>query len=78
MKPTLLVGILLIAVGVICLAYPAFHYTKREQVLKLGPVEATAETRHSVPIPPAVSWVLVVAGVGLVAVGVTRGSKGRA
>lgn len=72
MKPAAILGIILIVVGIVALVYPAFHYTKREEVLKLGPIEATAETRHAVPIPPAASWACVVIGAGLLAFGVAK------
>src|SRR5262245_44418339 len=54
MKSLTLTGILLILFGAVMLAYQGFTYTKREQVLDLGPIEATKETRKTVPIPPIV------------------------
>ena len=39
-----IVGIVLIVIGVISLAIGGISYTKREKVIDLGPIEATAET----------------------------------
>jgi hypothetical protein len=41
-----IVGIMLIVLGVIALAYGGISYTKREKVLDIGPLEATTETRR--------------------------------
>jgi len=41
MKATTLVGILLIILGVVGLAYPRINYTTREKVVDLGPIEAS-------------------------------------
>ena len=62
MKGTLLIGIALILLGAAILVYGRFHYRERETVLKLGPIEATAETTKTVPLPPILGWVLIGAG----------------
>jgi hypothetical protein len=43
MKMNAVVGVLLIVFGVFALAYGGFTYTKREKVIDLGPIQATAE-----------------------------------
>lgn len=62
-------GIILIALGIIGLAYQGFSYTRREQVAKIGSFEATADKQEHVFIPPLVSGVVLVAGVALLLVG---------
>ena len=49
MKPAGIVGIILIIIGIVALAYGGFTYTKREKVLDLGPIQATAEKEHTIP-----------------------------
>ncbi|HEX2520556.1 MAG TPA: DUF3185 domain-containing protein [Terriglobia bacterium] len=73
MKSITLTGILLILFGAVMLAYQGFTYTKREKVLDLGPIEATKETRKTVPIPPIVGGLALAGGVALVAVGARKG-----
>jgi uncharacterized membrane protein YidH (DUF202 family) len=67
MKLGTLVGIVLIILGVVGLAMGGFSFTRKEKVLDLGPVEATADKKHSVAIPPVLGAVAVVGGVLLVA-----------
>jgi hypothetical protein len=57
-----LVGIVLIVIGVVALAYGGFTYTTREKVLDIGPLEATAERRHTIPLPPVLGAIALVAG----------------
>jgi hypothetical protein len=69
MKPVLILGIVLIILGVAALAYRGISYTKREQVLKIGPLEATAETQKTLPIPPAAGIAAILAGAAMVYAG---------
>ncbi|HWL52290.1 MAG TPA: DUF3185 domain-containing protein [Chthoniobacteraceae bacterium] len=66
MKSARIIGIILIALGVLALAIPVFSYTEEKEILKLGPIEAKADVERNVPVPPAVGWGLLVAGVGVV------------
>ncbi|MEA3187756.1 MAG: hypothetical protein QOD99_1586 [Chthoniobacter sp.] len=65
MKPAGTIGIILIVLGVIALAYQGFSYRQRETVLDLGPIHATAERERTVPIPPIIGIVAVVGGIVL-------------
>jgi uncharacterized membrane protein len=69
MKPAGIVGIILIIIGVISLVYGGFTYTKREKVLDLGPIQATAEKQHTVPFPPLLGGICLVGGIVLIIVG---------
>lgn len=73
MKPAGIVGVLLIAIGIISLAYGGFTYTKREKVIDLGPIQATAEREHTVPFPPIMGGICLVGGILLVLVGNRKG-----
>jgi uncharacterized membrane protein YidH (DUF202 family) len=59
------VAVLLIVLGVIALAWGGISYTRREKVLDLGPIEATAEKRETIPLPPILGLVAIGAGVVL-------------
>jgi drug/metabolite transporter (DMT)-like permease len=72
MKPGVVVGILLILLGVVGLALGGFSFTHKEKVLDVGPIEATADEKESVPIPPLLSVLAVVGGVVLVATSARR------
>ncbi len=68
MKPGTIVGILLILLGVVGFALGGFSFTQKEKVLDLGPIEATAEDKETVPIPPLLAGLALAAGVVLVVV----------
>jgi hypothetical protein len=72
MKPVAILGVLLIVFGLAALAYQGFTYTRREKVIDLGPIQATAERERTVPLPPVVGIVAVAAGVALVVAGVRK------
>jgi uncharacterized membrane protein len=69
MKPAGIVGIILIVIGIVSLAYGGFTYTKREKVLDIGPIQATAEKQETVPFPPILGGLCLVGGIVLVVVG---------
>ena len=64
-----IVAIVLIVLGAISLAYGGISYTTREKVLDIGPIEATAERQKSVPLPPILGGIAVVAGIALLFAG---------
>ena len=64
-----IVGIILIVVGAIALAYGGITYTSREKVLDIGPIEATAERERTIPLPPVLGAVAVAGGIVLLVVG---------
>jgi hypothetical protein len=57
------IGVLLIVLGVIGLAYGGFTWTTREKVVDLGPVEVTQNKTKSLPLPPIAGGICLVAGV---------------
>ena len=67
-----LAGIVLIVIGVVALAYGGFTYTTREKVLDIGPLEATAERRHTIPLPPVLGAIALVGGIALMIAGAKR------
>jgi uncharacterized membrane protein HdeD (DUF308 family) len=62
-------GVLLIVFGLFALAYQGITYTKRETVLDLGPLQATAERQKHIPLPPILGIASVAAGVALLVAG---------
>jgi len=68
-KPAGIVGIILIAIGIIALAYGGFSYTKREKIIDAGPLQVSADREKTVPFPPILGGVCLVGGIILVIVG---------
>jgi hypothetical protein len=69
MKSFTVLGILLAVLGVLALVYQGFNYTRRRDVLDIGPIHATADTQQHVPLPPIVGGVALAAGAALLAMG---------
>lgn len=64
-----ILGIALIALGLVGLIWGGFTYTTREKVVDIGPIHATKDKTHDVPLPPILGAVALVAGVVLLAAG---------
>lgn len=60
-------GIILIVLGLVGLAYGGFTYKTREKIIDVGPIQATQEKTHSVPVPPIAGAVALIGGIVLVA-----------
>ena len=67
MKKT--IGAILIGLGLIGIAYGGLTYTTKETLVDIGPIQATREQRHTVPLPPIAGAVALVGGIALVALG---------
>jgi hypothetical protein len=59
------IGIILIALGLFGLVWGGFNYTTREKVIDIGPIHATRDETHHVPLPPIAGGLAFVAGVVL-------------
>lgn len=68
MKLIMLVGVALIVLGLVSLAYEGITYTTREKVIDIGPIEATAKTQKTIPLPPVLGGLALAGGVVLVIV----------
>ncbi|PYM69572.1 MAG: DUF3185 domain-containing protein [Candidatus Rokuibacteriota bacterium] len=69
MRTTNIMGILLIVLGVLALAYQGITYTTREKVIDLGPIKATKETEKTIPLPPILGGAALAGGVVLLIAG---------
>ena len=65
MKPLVLIGILLIALGVVGLAVDNISFTERKTVLDVGPIKIQADEQRVIPIPTIAGVAAVVIGLGL-------------
>ena len=73
MKPATIIGAILIVIGIIGFAVGGFSFTHERQDAKIGPLNIEHKQTDTVPIPPILSAIALVGGIGLVVVGV----KGR-
>jgi len=68
----MLLGIALIVLGALALAYQGITYTTREKVVDLGPIQASVEKQKTIPLSPILGAAALAAGVILVVVGNRR------
>lgn len=75
MRTAVLLGVILIAIGVIALAYEGITYTTKRTVVDVGPVEVQAEEQRRIPLPPILGAVAIAGGVVLVLAGTKRSAS---
>jgi hypothetical protein len=70
MKVVTVVGILLIILGFVGFALGGVSFTHQKKDVDVGPVQLSHKETNTVPISPILSTISLIAGVGLVVVGV--------
>ena len=60
-------GAILIVLGLIGILWGGFSYTTQKKVMDLGPIQATREKTHDVPVPPVAGAVSLIAGIAFLA-----------
>ena len=65
MRPLAIVGIVLIVLGAVALAYQGITYTTSEKLVDLGPLKVEAKKEKTIPLPPILGGVALVVGVVL-------------
>src|SRR3989304_398940 len=70
--PLITIGVVLILIGAAVLVWPKVTYTERETVVEVGPVNITADTKKTVPLPPILGGIAMAGGVVLVIVGAKK------
>ena len=72
MKTSSLLGIVLVILGILALAYQGISYTKREKIVDVGPIHATKDTTKTIPLPPILGGLSLIGGIVLIAVGAKK------
>jgi hypothetical protein len=73
MRPKIIIAIILIALGIVALAYQGITYTTRDKVVDIGPIQMTAEKTKTLPLPPIVGGVALISGIVLLVMGSKKG-----
>ncbi len=61
-----LAGIIFLVLGVLALAYQGIRYTTHEKLIDIGPLKVTSTEKKTIPLPPIVGGVAVVAGIAMI------------
>lgn len=72
MNAMVFMGLVLIVLGVVALAYQGITYTTRETIVEVGPIEAKAERERTIPLPPIIGGMALAGGLLLVFVGARK------
>lgn len=67
-----IIGIILIILGVVSFAWQGINYKTRETVVDIGPIHATAEKTHTIPIHPIIGGLCLAGGILLIVVSPKR------
>jgi len=73
MKTNTIIGIILIVIGIIALAYQGITYTTREKVVDIGPIQINSDKTKTIPLPPIVGGIALVSGIVLLVAGGKKG-----
>ena len=71
-RSVMVLGIVLAVLGVLALAYQGITYTRREKILDVGPLQATADREKTIPLPPLVGGLSLAGGIALLIIGAVK------
>lgn len=69
MKSATLAGIILIVLGILSFAYQGISITTQKKVVDVGPIHATKDEKHTLPLPPILGGLLLIGGIALLLTG---------
>jgi hypothetical protein len=72
------IGLVVLILGILGLAYGSFTFTEETHDAQLGPIEVSVKDKKTVNIPVWAGIVAIAAGGALLAFGGKRGALGRA
>jgi len=72
MKPITVIGIVLVILGALALAYQGINYNRERTVIDVGPMRATTETHERIPLPPILGGLALAGGVALLVIGARK------
>jgi hypothetical protein len=69
MKPLVIFGIMLIAIGIAGLVIDNISFTEKKVVIDAGPLKVTADQQRTIPIPSIAGVIAIVVGAGMIFLG---------
>jgi len=60
--PRRIIGLVLVIVGLVSLLWGEISWTREKTVVDIGPIQARSQERESIPLPPILGGVALVAG----------------
>lgn len=71
------VGLILVALGIVALLWGGVFWTDRDTVVDAGPLKVQTEEREGVRVPPVVGIMVLIAGVVLLVAPASTQRRGR-
>ena len=68
MTPRRIVGLVLVIIGLVSLLWGGISWTREKTIVDIGPIEARSQERETIPLPPVVGGLALVAGAILLVV----------
>ena len=68
MTPRRIVGLVLVIVGLVSLLWGGISWTREKTIVDIGPIQARSQERETIPLPPIVGGIALVAGAILLVV----------
>lgn len=65
MSARTVIGIALLILGIVALAYQGFTYSVPKKAVDLGPIQVTRQERHTVPLPPILGALALIGGIAV-------------
>jgi len=66
MKPLVIFGIMLIAIGIAGLVIDNITFTEKKVVIDAGPLKVTADQQRTIPIPSIAGVIAIAVGAGMI------------
>jgi hypothetical protein len=66
MKPLVIFGIMLIAIGIAGLVIDNISFTEKKVVIDAGPLKVTADQQRTIPIPSIAGVIAIAVGAGMI------------
>lgn len=61
-----ILGIVLVIIGLIAFSYQGLTYTTQKKVVDIGPIQATKEEHHTIPLPPVLGFLAMAGGIAVI------------
>ena len=68
MTPRRVVGLVLVIIGLVSLLWGGISWTREKTIVDIGPIQARSQERETIPLPPIVGGIALVAGAILLVV----------
>jgi uncharacterized membrane protein YidH (DUF202 family) len=60
--PRRIVGLVLVIVGLVSLLWGGISWTREKTIVDIGPIQARSQERETIPLPPILGGVALIAG----------------